>query len=146
MAFSFSSSLYLLPESAGEDEKERDWWRKKNRNRGDDRRGEGGSWVNLPAPPVARLSVCEVNERPTLLYCCLSPQLKLSGSDRLAASLISALSEIFPSPLNSNTLLICHKYILILMVRSSHHALLDHVELYRFVLQNVSRDASHYRH
>lgn len=136
--FLFLPHCCLLPESAGESLMEE----KKDRNRGDDR----GRWVNLPAPPVARLSVCEVNERPTPLYCCLSPQLKLSGRDRLAASLISALFEILPSSLNSNTLLICHKSLILLMASSTHNALSDLVELFNFVVQKLSRDAWIFSH
>lgn len=80
--------------------------------------GWGGvrSWVNLPAPPVASCvcdSVCVklTAQRPTLLYCCLSLQQKLSGGDRLAASLISALFPPLWDPLSTHSLLIFHIWI-----------------------------------
>lgn len=100
--------------------------------------------MNLPAPPVARLSVCEVNERPAPLYCCLSPQLELSGSDSISNQ--CPLRDPPRSPLNSNTLLIGYEYILIPMARSSHNALPDPVELFSFVAQKVWRDASPHSH
>lgn len=45
----------------------------------------------------------------SLLYCCLSLKQKLSGADRLAASLITILSS--SSPPQTRSLLIFHKWI-----------------------------------
>lgn len=46
----------------------------------------------------------------SLLYCCLSLKQKLSGADRLAASLITTLSSSSPPP-QTRSLLIFHKWI-----------------------------------
>lgn len=72
-------------------------------DRGDDRRGGGGceELSEFTCSSGGELCVCVcvcvivsvklTAQRPSRLYCCLSPQQKLSGGDRLAASLISAL-------------------------------------------------------
>lgn len=54
--------------------------------------------------------VCvKLTQRPTLLYCCLSPQQKLSGGDRLAASLISGLFPPLRDPLSTHSLMVFRK-------------------------------------
>lgn len=58
----------------------------------------------------ARVCVCaQARALYSLLYCCLSLKQKLSGADRLAASLITTLSS--SSPPQTRSLLIFHKWI-----------------------------------
>lgn len=101
-------------------------------------RGPARSWVNLPAPPVAscaRVIVCVklTTQRPTRLYCCLSPQQKLSGGYRLAAALISALFPSLWDPLSTHSLLIFPKWIVTNAIYSvdntTYNATIEKVQL-----------------
>lgn len=75
--------------------------------------GEGGPWgvewiyllLRCRSFVCACVYVCVelTTQRPSLLYCCLSLKQKLSGGDRLAASLISALFPPVWDPLLTQT-------------------------------------------